>query len=125
MPETDAIEAEYLAADIYVMGSLAEGLPMVLLEAKAAGLPIVAFDCPTGPRTIVRDGIDGYVVNNARDFALRLDELLNDPERRKVFGKAATEDFHARFTPENVMPRWEALLELSPVRDGPATADPS
>ena len=123
VPETDAIEAEYLAADLYVMGSHAEGLPMVLLEAKAMGLPIVAYDCATGPRTIVRDGVDGFVVDDARSFALRIEELLSDDERRRAFGIAAQEDFVARFTPDSVVPRWERLLELTPAQSSsPAPA---
>ena len=52
-PATPDIEKEYLAASIFLMTSRSEGLPMVLLEAHSCGLPIVAFDCETGPAEIV------------------------------------------------------------------------
>ncbi len=59
---TNYIEKEYLKSSIYIMTSKYEGFPMVLLEAKAFGLPIIAFDCPTGPSEIIRNGEDGFLI---------------------------------------------------------------
>ena len=53
----------YKKSAIYVLTSLMEGLPMVLLEAKAYRLPIVSFDIETGPDEIVDDGVNGYLEN--------------------------------------------------------------
>lgn len=50
----------YQNYSFYVMTSRYEGLPMVLLEAKAKKLPIVSFDINSGPSDIIRDGIDGF-----------------------------------------------------------------
>ncbi|MEI7423470.1 MAG: glycosyltransferase family 4 protein [Prolixibacteraceae bacterium] len=52
-PASNNIEKEYLEASIFLMTSRSEGLPMVLLEAQACGLPIIAFDCETGPAEII------------------------------------------------------------------------
>ena len=56
------MESEYQKAAMYVMTSLQEGLPMVLLEAKSNGLPLVSFDIETGPSEIIRDGENGFLV---------------------------------------------------------------
>ncbi|MDO3666193.1 glycosyltransferase family 4 protein [Acinetobacter higginsii] len=53
----------YLAASFFCMSSRFEGLPMVLLEAQSYSLPIVAFDCDTGPAEIVQHNISGFLVN--------------------------------------------------------------
>jgi glycosyltransferase involved in cell wall biosynthesis len=59
LSSTPHIESEMQRASIYAMTSKTECFPMVLLEAKACGLPIISFDCPTGPKHIVNHGVDG------------------------------------------------------------------
>ena len=67
-PASNNIEKEYLEASIFLMTSRSEGLPMVLLEAQACGLPIIAFDCETGPAEIIHHydssqiRSDGFVI---------------------------------------------------------------
>ena len=81
-------------------------------EAMSCGVPVVAFDCPSGPAEIVDDDKTGYLVLN-RDknvFAERLDQLMNSRELRERLGKAAM-DSSMRFAPDNIMPIWKNLFE--------------
>lgn len=111
-PATDQIEQEYLAASIFLMTSRSEGLPMVLLEAQACGLPIVAFDCETGPAEIIHHGEDGYLIppNNFGEMSDRLLELAADFDRRKAFGAKARENVK-RFLPDEIFKQWDELIE--------------
>lgn len=108
---TDAIIKEYLNASVLVTTSRSEGFPMVLLEAKACGLPTISFDIQTGPSEIVRDGVDGFLVNpfDIDEMANRLLELTNDESKRKLFGKNAREDVK-RFLPELIGEKWKLVI---------------
>jgi glycosyltransferase involved in cell wall biosynthesis len=110
-PATGQIEKEYRAASIFLMTSRSEGLPMVLLEAQSCGLPIVTFDCETGPAEIVHHGEDGYLVplNNFEEMSDRLLELAADPDKRKTFGARARENVK-RFLPDEVFKEWDELF---------------
>lgn len=101
----------YGNADIYVMTSLYEGLPMVLLEAQAAGLPIVSMTCKCGPRDIVTDGVDGILVpegdvDSVADAILR---LIDDDELRQKMSKAALKASD-RYAEEKIMEQWVKLI---------------
>ena len=77
------------SADIFVLPSRYEGMPLAILEAMAAGLPIIATD--TGDNSfLIADGLTGFVVppNNAVILAKKLQILLNDPLLRKSMGEA-------------------------------------
>ena len=110
-PATSHIEKEYLASSLLLMTSRSEGLPMVLLEAQACGLPIVAFDCETGPAEIVHDGVDGYLVkpNYFDEMSDRLLELASDPGKLKEFGTNARENVK-RFLPEEIFKKWDEVF---------------
>lgn len=112
LPATKKIEDEYLNASVYLMTSRTEGLPMVLLEAQACGLPIIAFDCETGPAEIVTHGENGYLIeaNNLEVMSKRLLELCADPLKRKAFGKNARESVK-HFFPDAVFGKWDELFE--------------
>ena len=101
----------YERADIFVLSSLTEGFPNVLLEAMAAGCCVVAFDCNVGPRDIIRDNIDGILVPPADDAALTqvLKELVCDAKRRGELALKA-EEVKVRFGRESVLKQWEKVL---------------
>lgn len=108
---TNNIQQAYLDASILVMTSRYEGLPMVLLEAQAHGLPIVAFACQCGPRDVITDGMDGFLIENRDEerFAKCLLRLMNDDELRQEMGAKAIEASQ-RFDEETIMRKWEQLF---------------
>lgn len=102
----------YQSADMYVLSSRAEGLSNTLLEAMASGLPVVATDCDTGPREIIRDNIDGILVNPPEDpeaLAAHLSDLMARPLKRTALSRRAV-DVKDRFSVPGVMAQWERLL---------------
>ncbi len=109
------IQKEYLCASLYLMTSRFEGLPMVLLEAQACGLPIVSFDCPTGPSDIVTEGVDGYLIEpfDCDAMAEHVTRLIDDQDRRTRFGRAARTNSD-RFAEKQVYAAWQDLFEQRP-----------
>lgn len=109
--ETD-MKTVYANASILALSSRYEGLPMVLLEAQAAGLPIVSFECKCGPRDVITDGVDGFLVKegDVEALAARLMQLIQDEDLRKSMGKEAYRNSE-KFSEERVMAQWEKLFK--------------
>ena len=102
----------YQKYSFYVMTSRYEGLPMVLLEAKAKKLPIISFDINSGPSDIVRDGVDGYLVIpfDCNTMADKICELIENPELRQKFSDNAHGNID-KFSKEKIMKQWCDLIE--------------
>ncbi len=101
----------YARAELYGMSSLFEGFPNTLAEAMAHGVPAVSFDCDTGPRDIIRHGIDGLLVPPGDEVALEaaLGLLMADEALRHEYAALATEA-RQRFSIDSVAAMWETLF---------------
>ena len=110
-PFTNNVQEHYLSSSIFTMTSDFEGFGLVLVEAESMGLPLVSYACPCGPRDIIRDGQDGFLVERGdmKTFAARLRQLIEDEELRRRMGQAAKVNSQ-RFSLDNVMKQWEALF---------------
>ena len=99
-------------AAIFVLSSRFEGFPNALLEAMQCGLPVVAFDCPSGPGEIVRHEQTGLLVpaGEADALAAAIARLATDPNLRQRLGSAAAADVASRFSLQHVCAMWEELL---------------
>lgn len=97
---------------LFALSSRFEGFGQVLVEALSCGLPVVSYACPCGPKDIVREGVDGYLVPPGDESALagRLCELIEDEALRHRMGAAALERARA-FSLEAILPMWTALFE--------------
>ncbi len=109
-PVADITNA-YLQSSVLVMTSRYEGLPMALLEAQVCGLPLLAYACKCGPRDIIEDGANGYLIEegNQKMLAERLLKLLNNKDLREQMG-VTSKRYAANFSQEKVMKKWLDLF---------------
>ena len=99
-------------SQFFVMSSRFEGFPMAHGEAMLCGLPVIATDCPSGPRELIRDGVDGILIPNQDEEALTvaIDRLIANPEERAKFAKSAPE-VGTRFSLEKIVNDWIDLSD--------------
>ncbi|WP_313387401.1 glycosyltransferase family 4 protein [Achromobacter aegrifaciens] len=103
----------YDSADLYVLTSRFEGLSNTLLESMASGLAAVSFDCDTGPREIIREGVDGVLVRPNGDvpaLCKALDAVMRNDADRVRMAQAAT-DVRDRFSAARVLQKWQELFD--------------
>jgi len=106
------IKSVYLDHSILVMTSRYEGLPMVLLEGQVCGLPLVSYACKCGPKDIITDGSNGFIIDEGdkSQFASRLVSLMNNDSARKTMGNNSLKNSE-NFTESKVMYKWIELFE--------------
>ena len=109
---TPCVDNYYRRSSLFVLSSRLEPFGLVLIEAKSFGLPVVAYDCPFGPREVVRDGVDGILVENGsvEGLAQAMMRMLQEEDLRRKYGAEALADFKARWHVENVLDKWNNIL---------------
>jgi len=105
------IDEKYMESSIYVMSSRFEGFGMVLIEAMACGLPCVSYNCPHGPADIIKEGQDGFLIQNGdiEAFARSILKLIENEELRIHMGEKAKENVQ-RYKPDAIMALWDNLF---------------
>ena len=108
VPPTNQVQDYFRAADMYVMPSVREGMPIALLEAMACGLPAVASRLPGSTDTMIEPGVNGLLVppGDVAAFADGLARLLSNPDEAARLGAAARLTVESRYTMERVADMW-------------------
>ena len=109
---TNDVEKEYCNSSLFVLSSRFEGFGMVITEAMVCGLPVVSFDCPWGPRSIITNGKDGILVENGNvtAFANSLSQLMRNTSLCKSMAKAGLSNVQC-FYIERIAEQWRKLFE--------------
>jgi len=108
--EQSDVSPFYEQFDIFVISSISEGLPLVLLEAMAYGVPIVSTNVGGIP-AVIKDGVSAITVRPYDEIVLaeKIWFMINNPDKRAKYASAALDDFNEHFGIENMMSKYENL----------------
>ena len=108
---TSDLRQRFAESSIFVLSSRAEGFPMVLLEAMSCGLPLVSFDCRTGPSQLIRSGHNGLLVpdGDLQGLTDALITLMEAPDARRRMGAEGLRMVR-QYTPDRIAAHWEQLF---------------
>lgn len=108
---TDDIQKVMMQSSMFAFTSLSEGMPMSLLEAMECGIPVVSYDCPHGPREIITDGKDGFLIplNDENLMAERLCDLIENKDLLVTMARNAKIKAQ-NYQVEPIIDRWMNLF---------------
>lgn len=111
-PPVSEIEKAYVDSAILAMTSKYEGLPMALLEAQACGLPLVSYACKCGPRDIIKEDLNGYLIDpgDKAAMAAKLIDLMRNRDLRARLGANAAQQSNL-YEEDKIMQQWVSLFE--------------
>lgn len=106
------VKKEYLSSSVFVLPSRFEGFGLVIIEAMACGVPVVAFDCENGPRSIITDGENGFLIPpfDISLFAEKVMLLMRDKELRCRMG-ANAQKAASQYEIDGIGQQWKQLFE--------------
>ena len=112
MISAEEVKKYMLNSSVYVMASHTECLPMVLLEASSLAIPLIAYDVPVGPKAIIHNNENGYLIPNKDidNMVERIVYLLNNVQERKKIGEIAKK-YANNYLAENIMPMWYNIFD--------------
>lgn len=111
---TDDVPEVLAHAALFVLCSNYEGMPNVLLEAMAVGVPVISSDCPCGgPKMIIENGINGllFPVNDKDRLREAIEKMLSDKEYAECLGNNARYSSD-RFAPRTVFKDWQCFINV-------------
>lgn len=109
---SDNVSKFYENSACYVMSSVYEGFPMVLLEAQSYGLPVISFDCKTGPRDLIDNEINGYLVEeaNVEQLARMMVQFTRNRDKAYEMSQEALISV-SKYGVEQITDQWIDLIE--------------
>lgn len=109
---TNEIEKYYQTSSFFCLSSRFEGFGMVIVEAQSFSLPVISFNCDCGPRDLIEDGINGFLVKNGSTNALANTILmsisLDEPHYKKFSDNAKI--LSSQFSIDSVLQIWKTIL---------------
>ena len=109
---TKDVKKEYLGSSLFVLPSRFEGFGLVLIESMACGVPVVSFDCENGPRSIITEGVDGFLISpfDVDAFVEKVILLIKNENLRKEMGENARQSV-AKYDIDIVGQQWKHLFD--------------
>ena len=111
----DNIHQIYNNYSLFVLTSYYEGLPLVLLEAQYAKLPVVSFDCPTGPSDLIDNEVNGLLVpvRDSQQLSLAMSYMYEHPERARKMGANAKDAIRQKCQADSIARKMIEICESS------------
>ena len=108
----EEIEKYMLNSSLFLMASLTEGLPMVLLEAMSYGIPCIAYHTASGTNDIIKNNINGYIIKerNEEEYINKIEKIIRDEKLRIKLGKESKNTAN-EFSKEKITKKWLKILK--------------